>query len=82
MYFRYTLLMPVKLRFDTIDDFEQKISTILNYKKKNKYFQNSTKLREIGQKRILELDHNIGAFLETLNTPFGSDERTYLKKWN
>ena len=73
---------PVKLRFDTIDEFEQKISTILNYKKKNKYFQNSTKLREIGQKRILELDHNIGAFLETLNTPFGSDERTYLKKWN
>ena len=51
-------------------------------KKKNRYFGNIHKLREIGQKRILELDQNIGAHLEALNTPWGSDERKFLKEWN
>ena len=73
---------PTNLKFSTIEDFEHKISKILNYKKKNKYFQNIAKLRDIGQRRILELDHNIGAHLEALNTPYGSSERTFLKQWN
>jgi|TARA_R100000315_G_C5230894_1_gene141919 hypothetical protein len=73
---------PANLRFSTIDEFEDKIDKILNYKKKNKYFQNMHKLREIGQRRILELDQNIGSHLEALNTPFGSSEREFLKEWN
>tara|TARA_R110002020_G_scaffold288759_1_gene504235 strand:+ start:754 stop:1977 length:1224 start_codon:yes stop_codon:yes gene_type:complete len=73
---------PSYLRFNTVEEFEDKIEKILHYKKKNKYFQNVRKLREIGQKRILELDHNIGAHLESLNTPYGSSEREFLKEWN
>ena len=71
---------PANLRFSTIEEFEEKIERIL--RKKNKYCQNIYKLREIGQKRILELDHNIGAHLEALNTPYGSSERKFLKEWN
>jgi len=73
---------PAQLRFKTVEEFEDKIDRILNWKKKNKYYQNIFKLREIGQKRILELDQNIGAHLEALNTPWGSDERKFLKQWN
>tara|TARA_R100000664_G_C2750586_1_gene137913 strand:+ start:218 stop:1450 length:1233 start_codon:yes stop_codon:yes gene_type:complete len=73
---------PAQLRFKTVEEFEDKIDRILNWKKKNKYYQNIFKLREIGQKRILELDQNIGAHLEALNTPWGSNERKFLKEWN
>ena len=73
---------PEQLRFKTIEEFEVKIERILSWKKRNKYFQNIFKLREIGLKRILELDQNIGAHLEALNTPWGSDERKFLKEWN
>tara|TARA_R110002020_G_scaffold103815_1_gene243397 strand:- start:1 stop:1233 length:1233 start_codon:yes stop_codon:yes gene_type:complete len=73
---------PSQLRFKTVEEFEVKIDRILNWKKKHKYYQNIFKLREIGQKRILELDQNIGAHLEALNTPWGSDERKFLKEWN
>jgi len=73
---------PEQLRFKTVQEFEAKIERILDWKKRNRYFQNIPKLREIGQKRILELDQNIGAYLEALNTPWGSDERKFLKEWN
>ena len=73
---------PSYLRFSTVEEFEAKIEKILNYKKKNKYFQNVHKLRELGQKRILEIDSNIGSHLEALNTPYGSTEREFLKQWN
>ena len=73
---------PSYLRFSTVEEFEAKIEKILNHKKKNKYFQNVHKLRELGQKRILEIDSNIGAHLEALNTPYGSSEREFLKQWN
>ena len=73
---------PEQLRFTTIEEFEHKIERILNWKKRNRYFQNIYKLRQIGLKRILELDQNIGAHLEALNTPWGSNERKFLKEWN
>jgi len=73
---------PEQLRFTTIEEFEHKIERILNWKKRNRYFQNIHKLRQIGLKRILELDQNIGAHLEALNTPWGSNERKFLKEWN
>ena len=71
---------PESLRFDTVEEFEHKIERIL--RKKNKYTQNIRKLRKIGEDRILELDENIGCHLEVLNTPWGSSERKFLKKWN
>tara|TARA_R110002020_G_scaffold50917_2_gene144362 strand:+ start:1657 stop:2883 length:1227 start_codon:yes stop_codon:yes gene_type:complete len=73
---------PDQLRFKTVEEFEAKIERILDWKKRNRYFGNIHKLREVGQKRILELDQNIGAHLEALNTPWGSDERKFLKQWN
>jgi|TARA_R100000995_G_scaffold76946_1_gene46783 hypothetical protein len=71
---------PTNLRFSSIRELEYKIERIL--KKKNKYYQNIYKLRQIGEERMLELDENIGCHLEALNTPFGSSERKYLNKWN
>jgi hypothetical protein len=38
--------------------------------------------RSIGAQRFLELPENIGCHLEALNTPYGSSERKYLKRWN
>jgi len=73
---------PDHLKFSSVEEFEAKIDRILNYKRKNKYFQNVHKLRNIGEQRILELDHNLGAHLEALNTPYGSSERKFLKEWN
>ena len=73
---------PDQLRFKTVQEFEAKIARILDWKKRNRYFQNIHKLRQIGQKRILELDQNMGSHLEALNTPWGSDERKFLKEWN
>ena len=71
---------PETLRFKTVEEFEDKIEKIL--RKKNKYRQNIHKLRQIGEDRILEIDKNIGSHIEALTTPFGSDERQFLKQWN
>ena len=71
---------PESLRFSSIRELEDKIQRTL--RKRNKYMQNITKLRRIGESRILEHDENVGCHLEALNTPFGSPERKYLKKWN
>jgi len=71
---------PESLRFNSIRELEHKIERIL--KKKQRYKQNITKLRRIGESRLLEHDENVGCHLEALNTPFGSPERKYLKKWN
>ena len=71
---------PESLRFSSIRELEHKIERTL--RKRNKYNQNISKLRRIGESRILELEENIGCHLEALNTPFGSPERKYLNKWN
>lgn len=73
---------PTDLRFNTVEEFSDKIDTILNWKNRSKYYSNIHALRSIGEKRILELDQNIGAHLEALNTPFNSQERKFLKQWN
>ncbi len=73
---------PETLRFSSVGEFEQKIASILNWKNKANYYNNIQGLRAIGQKRILELDPNIGCHIEALSTPFGSADREYLKKWN
>jgi hypothetical protein len=73
---------PSSLRFSTVQEFDHKIRSILNFKNRNTYYGNISKLRQIGEKRILELEPNIGAHVEALNTPWGSDERNFLKQWN
>jgi len=73
---------PEPLRFSSVNEFEQKIDNILNWKNKAKYYNNIAGLRSIGQKRILELDPNIGAHIEALGTPFDSPDREHLKQWN
>tara|TARA_R100000005_G_C4992437_1_gene199633 strand:+ start:1342 stop:2565 length:1224 start_codon:yes stop_codon:yes gene_type:complete len=73
---------PDNLKFSTVEEFESKINSILTFKNKASYFGNIRKLRAIGEKRILEKDDNIGAYLESLNTPWGSSERDKLKRWN
>ena len=73
---------PEALRFDSVEEFEYKISSILNYQNRSNYYGNIKKLRQIGEKRFLEHNENIGAFVESLNTPWGSDERNLLRAWN
>jgi len=73
---------PEALRFKTVEEFGDKIDTILNWKNKSTYYKNIYKLKHIGDQRILELDQNIGTHLEVLNTPFNSTDRKLLEKWN
>lgn len=73
---------PDSLRFSTVEEFEDKINTILNWKNRSKYYSNIHKLRSIGEGRILENSDNIGAHIEALQTPYGSTERKLLDKWN
>ena len=71
---------PDFLKFKTGDDLEQKLEDVL--KKKSSYYSNVDMFRNIGAKRFLERPENIGCHLEALNTPYGSPERKYLKRWN
>ena len=73
---------PDSLKFSTVEEFEHKINSILAFKNKSSYYNNIRKLRRIAEKRILEKDENVRAYLESLNTPWGSPDRVNLKKWN
>ena len=73
---------PADLKFNNIQEFAEKVDIILNYKNRQKYYKSIDTLRSIGLKRVLELPENIGCHLEALNTPYGSSERVFLKKWN
>jgi glycosyltransferase involved in cell wall biosynthesis len=71
---------PEFLKFKTGDDLEHKLESIL--KNKAQYYRNTELFRHIGMQRFLESKENIGCHLEVLNTPYGSPERKYLKRWN
>lgn len=71
---------PEFLKFKTGEDLEFKLEAIL--KNKAQYYRNTELLRHIGSQRFLESKENIGCHLEALNTPYGSPERRYLKRWN
>jgi hypothetical protein len=71
---------PADLKFKTGPELEQKLAAVL--KNKTAYYKNVDVFRHIGSQRFLELDENIGCHLEVLNTPYGSPERKYLKRWN
>ena len=71
---------PSALKFKTGEDLEEKLEGVL--KNKAAYYRNVSVLRNIGVQRFLELSENIGCHLEVLNTPYGSPERKYLKRYN
>ena len=73
---------PADLKFENTEEFAHKVDMILNYKNRQQYYKSVDILRSIGKDRLLELPENIGCHLEALNTPYGSPERTFLKKWN
>ncbi len=71
---------PEFLKFTTGEELEQKLEATL--KNKAAYYKNVDLFRHIGSQRFLELNENIGSHLEVLNTPYGSSDRRYLKRWN
>ena len=73
---------PDSLKFKTAAELAYKLDVILNYKNRKQYKDNIEGLRGYGLSRLMENEENIGCHLEVLNTPYGSDLRKYLKKWN
>lgn len=71
---------PEFLKFTTGEELEQKLEMVL--KNKAQYYKNVDMFRHIASQRFLELPENIGCHIEALNTPYGSPERRYLKRWN
>lgn len=68
------------LKFNTGDEMIDIIDSTL--KNKHKYNKMCADLRSIGSERFLETESNYGMHIEALLTPFGSDSRKLLKKWN
>jgi glycosyltransferase involved in cell wall biosynthesis len=73
---------PEFLKFKTADELAEKIEMLTNWKNRSKYYKLVPELRKLGETRFLEHPQNIGCFLESLDTPWGSNQRHYLKKWN
>lgn len=71
---------PDFLKFKTGEELEEKIKQLI--KNKASYYRNVELFRAIGSERFLERPENIGCHIEVLNTPYGSSERKYLKRWN
>jgi len=71
---------PDFLKFKTGEDLAVNLEAVL--KNKAAYYRNVDLFRHIGSQRFLEHAENIGCHLEVLNTPYGSPERKYLKRWN
>ena len=71
---------PSYLKFTDGEDLKAKIEVIV--KNKASYYRNTEALRSIGEQRFLEHPENIGCHIEALNTPYGSPDRKYLKKYN
>lgn len=70
------------LKFKTGEDLENKVEELLNWKNRARYYQLIPELRKIGETRFLERPENIGAFMEALDTPYGSSSRKYIPKFN
>ena len=73
---------PDFLKFTDASDLSDKIETLLNWKNRSTYYKLVPDLRKFGSTRFLELEQNIGCFMESLDTPFNSPERKFLKLWN
>jgi hypothetical protein len=77
----YSNALP-NLKFTNSDDLAYKVEKLLNWKNRSKYYSLVPELRNIGSQRFLELDDNIGSFVEALNTPYGDPSRKLLPRWN
>jgi len=73
---------PDFLRFKTADELGEKIDTLLSWKNRTQYYKLVPELRKFGSTRFLELEQNVGSFMEVLNTPYGSQDRKFSKVWN
>jgi glycosyltransferase involved in cell wall biosynthesis len=73
---------PEFLKFKTADELAEKVEMLTNWKNRSKYYKLVPELRKLGETRFLELPQNIGCFLESFDTQWGSNQRHYLKKWN
>ena len=72
---------PSSLKFGSVQELSDKVDSILNWKNRSKYYKSVYTLRGIGEKRILELEPNIGSHLEALNTKFGDPKRKFIPLW-
>lgn len=68
------------LKFDSGDEMIDLIEKTL--KNKHKYRTMCQDLRQIGAARFLENEQNLMSHHEALLTPYGSQERKFLKPWN
>lgn len=73
---------PRDLKFSTVAELESKLATILDWKNKKQYQKNIRVLHEMGATRTMELPQNIGCHIEVLDTPYGSPNRKFLRRWN
>lgn len=73
---------PDFLKFKDSEDLALKVEHLLNYKNRDRYHNLSKELRKLGETRFLERPENIGAFMESMNTPFGDPSRRFMKYWN
>jgi hypothetical protein len=74
--------VPDFLKFNNSEDLALKVEQLLNYKNRDRYHNLSKELRKLGETRFLERPENIGAFLESMNTPWGDQSRRFMKYWN
>lgn len=77
----YQYALP-NLKFNDSEDLAVKVEELLNWKNRSKYYKMIPELRKIGSQRFLELEPNIGAFMEALNTDYGDPSRQFLRAWN
>lgn len=73
---------PDFLKFKTGDELKDKVDQLLNWKNRSKYYQIIPELRKIGETRFMERPENFNCFIEAFDTPFGSPQRHFLKRWN
>lgn len=71
-----------ELKFKTVEELEEKVDKILNWKNRSKYYQMIPRLREIGSERFLEIERNYNTFLECFKTDYGDHSRKLMRIWN
>jgi hypothetical protein len=68
------------LKFNSGDELLDMIASTL--KNKPKYRKMSLDMRAVGETRFLENQENVGCVYEAYTTPFNSEKRKHLTKWN
>ena len=68
------------IRFKTGEEMMDKIEDTL--RRTNTYKDRSSEYRRIGEKRFLEHNENHDCYVELFTTPYGSDKRVNLNRFN